>query len=130
MLRQNPEIRITIVAPLFNSKRKEISNRYKNICCFERAFEETDLLNKDFVIITTDKPEVNLAVRELAKSKEIKVNAADQPALCDFYLGSIINKGNLKIVISTNRKSSVPAKRMREYFTEVIPDNIEKIYRF
>ena len=125
LLRQNPEIRITIVAPLFNSKLKEISNQYKNISCFERAFEETDLLNKDFVIITTDKPEVNLAVRELAKSKGIKVNAADQPALCDFYLGSIINKGSLKIAISTNGKSPVLAKRMREYFTEVIPDNIE-----
>jgi siroheme synthase-like protein len=126
LLRQNPEIRITIVAPLFHSKLKGISNQYKNISCFERAFEETDLLNKDFVIITTDKPEVNLAVRELAKSKGIKVNAADQPALCDFYLGSIVNKGSLKIAISTNGKSPVLAKRMREYFTEVIPDNIEE----
>jgi hypothetical protein len=49
LLRQNPEIRITIVAPLFNSKLKEISNQNKNISCFERAFEETDLLNKPVV---------------------------------------------------------------------------------
>ena len=52
--------------------------------------------------------------------------AADQPALCDFYLGSIVNKGSLKIAISTNGKSPVLARRLREYFTEVIPDNIEE----
>jgi hypothetical protein len=126
LLRQNATIRITIVAVYFHPKLSEIISRHKNISFFERPFEEEDLKNKDFVIITTDKPEVNLAVRELAKSKGIKVNAADQPDLCDFYLGSIISKGNLKIAISTNGKSPVLAKRIREYFTEVIPDNIEE----
>jgi uncharacterized protein len=126
LLKQNPEINITIVAPLFHLKLREIIETHQNISFFERPFEVTDLIDKDFVIITTDSPEVNRTVRELARSKGIKVNAADQPALCDFYLGSIINKGSLKIAISTNGKSPVLAKRMREYFTEVIPDNIEE----
>jgi uncharacterized protein len=125
LLRQNPEINIIIVAPLFHPTLKEIISNNKNIIHFERPFEDDDLDNKDYVIITTDSPEINKYVRELAKSKKIKVNAADQPDLCDFYLGSIINKGSLKIAISTNGKSPVLAKRMREYFTEVIPDNIE-----
>lgn len=125
LLRQNSSIRLTIVATYFHPKLKVIISEHENISFFEKAFEENDLENKDFVIITTDKPEINLEVRELAKSKGIKVNAADQPDLCDFYLGSIVTKGNLKIAISTNGKSPVLAKRMREYFTEVIPDNIE-----
>ena len=33
------------------------------------------------------------------------INVADKPGLCDFYLGSIVKKGNLKIAISTNGKS-------------------------
>ena len=53
------------------------------------------------------------------------VNAADQPALCDFYLGSIVNKGSLKIAFSTNGKSPVLARRLREYFEQVIPDEID-----
>ena len=126
LLKQNPTIRITIVATYFHPKLTKIISQHENISFFERAFEENDLQNKDFVIITTDKPEINLEVRELAKSKGIKVNAADQPALCDFYLGSIITKGSLKIAISTNGKSPVLARRMREYFTEIIPDNIEE----
>jgi siroheme synthase (precorrin-2 oxidase/ferrochelatase) len=112
LLRQNPEIRITVVATYFHPKLVEIGSKHQNITFYERPFEEIDLLNKDFVIITTDKPEVNLAVRELAKSKGIKVNAADQPALCDFYLGSIVNKGSLKIAMSTNGLSlSTPERQ-------------------
>lgn len=126
LLRQNPAIRITIVGTIINPKLKEIIESYSNIDAFERPFQETDLENKDFVIIGTDSPKVNLEVRNLAKTKGIKVNAADQPALCDFYLGSIVNKGSLKIAISTNGKSPVLAKRMREYFTTVIPDDIDE----
>lgn len=126
LLRQNPAIRITIVGTIIIPKLKEIIGSYSNIDAFERPFQESDLEHKDFVIIGTDSPEVNLEVRNLAKAKGIKVNAADQPALCDFYLGSIVNKGSLKIAISTNGKSPVLAKRMREYFTVVIPDNIEE----
>lgn len=126
LLKQNPEINLILVATYFHSKLKEIIHQNDNISFYERAFQETDLENKDFVIIATDKPEVNRNVRELAKAKGIKVNAADQPDLCDFYLGSIVNKGNLKIAISTNGKSPVLAKRLREYFTEVIPDEIDE----
>lgn len=126
LLRQNPTIRITIVAPIFNPKLKEIIDSHSNIDAFKKPFDATDLENKDFVIIGTDNPAVNLEARNLAKAKGIKVNAADQPALCDFYLGSIVNKGSLKIAISTNGKSPVLAKRMREYFTTVIPDDIDE----
>ncbi|UGS24015.1 TSUP family transporter [Flavobacterium channae] len=126
LLRQNPDIKIRIVATYFHANLTEIGKKHSNITFLERPFEEQDLIGVDYVIIATDKPEVNLAIRELAKSKGIKVNAADQPALCDFYLGSIVNKGSLKIAISTNGKSPVLARRLREYFTEVIPDNIEE----
>ena len=126
LLKQNPKINIILVATYFHPKLKEIIHQNETISFYERAFEATDLENKDFVIIATDKPEVNRNVRELAKAIGIKVNAADQPDLCDFYLGSIVNKGNLKIAISTNGKSPVLAKRLREYFTEVIPDEIDE----
>ena len=125
LLQQNPKIRITIVATYFHPKLLEVGKQYSNVLLLEKAFEETDIDAKDFVIIATDVPILNAKIRELANGKGIKVNAADQPDLCDFYLGSIVNKGILKIAISTNGKSPVLAKRMREYFTEVIPDEIE-----
>jgi siroheme synthase-like protein len=126
LLKQNPQIKIMVVATYFQPKLVEIEKTFENVKLYERAFEEADLEAKDFVVIATDKPAVNLEVRLLAKAKGIKVNAADQPDLCDFYLGSIVNKGNLKIAISTNGKSPVLARRLREYFEETIPDEIDQ----
>ncbi|MEC4004568.1 TSUP family transporter [Flavobacterium sp. SUN052] len=126
LLKQNSEIKLTIVATYFHANLIALANNKSNITLVKRPFIDADLSQKDYIIIGTDNPELNREIRELAKTKGIKVNAADQPALCDFYLGSIINKGNLKIAISTNGKSPVLARRMREYFTDVIPDNIEE----
>ena len=55
------------------------------------------------------------------------VNVADKPELCDFYLSSIVKKGNLKIAISTNGKSPTIAKRLKEQINEMIPNEIENV---
>jgi siroheme synthase-like protein len=55
------------------------------------------------------------------------VNVADTPDLCDFYLSSIVQKGNMKIAISTNGKSPTVAKRIREVLSEMIPDEMEEV---
>src|SRR5699024_145576 len=69
----------------------------------------------------------NMIIHREAKAKKVLVNVADTPDLCDFYLGSIVKKGNLKIGISTNGKSPTMAKRLREVFTEVLPDEMENV---
>jgi precorrin-2 dehydrogenase/sirohydrochlorin ferrochelatase len=55
------------------------------------------------------------------------VNIADTPELCDFYLGGIVTKGNLKIAISTNGKSPTAAKRIRQLLEEVLPDELDEL---
>jgi precorrin-2 dehydrogenase/sirohydrochlorin ferrochelatase len=39
-------------------------------------------------------------------------------------MGGIVNKGHVKIAISTNGKSPTTAKRLRQFFEEVIPEDI------
>jgi precorrin-2 dehydrogenase/sirohydrochlorin ferrochelatase len=55
------------------------------------------------------------------------INVADTPELCDFYLGGVVTKGDLKIAISTNGKSPTLAKRIREMLEEAIPENINDL---
>jgi siroheme synthase-like protein len=55
------------------------------------------------------------------------VNAADKPDLCDFYLSSVVKKGNLKIAISTNGKSPTVAKRLKEIFNNLLPEEIDEV---
>jgi len=55
------------------------------------------------------------------------VNLADNPPYCDFYMGGIVTKGNVKIAISTNGKSPTMAKRLRQFFEDVIPADINEL---
>jgi len=59
-------------------------------------------------------------IKAIAKTKNILVNVDDTPDLCDFYLGSVVTKGDLKIGISTNGKSPTLSKRIREYMEEAL----------
>ena len=93
----------------------------------ERKFEENDLNGRDLVVLATDDKELHVNIRELAKSRHLLVNVADTPKLCDFYLGSIVKKGNLKIAISTNGKSPTVAKRLKQVLQEALPDEMDSL---
>ena len=62
-----------------------------------------------------------------AKAKGKLVNVADKPELCDFYLSSVVQKGSIKIAISTNGKSPTIAKRLKEVLGTIIPDEMENV---
>jgi uncharacterized membrane protein YfcA len=55
------------------------------------------------------------------------VNVADKPELCDFYLSSVVKKGNLKIAISTNGKSPTAAKRLKEVLNNSLPAELDDV---
>ena len=81
------------------------------------------------VIATTDIVAVNLKVYKDCKQKNILVNVADNPPYCDFYMGGIVTKGNVKIAISTNGKSPTTAKRLRQFFEDVLPENVDDLVK-
>ncbi len=93
----------------------------KNIRLINSRFRLRFLKNKNLVIATTDNPKVNERVYSLCRKKHILVNVADNPPLCDFYMGGIVTKGNLKIAISTNGKSPTLAKRLRQWLEAFLP---------
>jgi precorrin-2 dehydrogenase / sirohydrochlorin ferrochelatase len=127
LLKSSPGARITVVAEKISSEVNALAAQSKNIFLHERSFRIRDLQNKDIVILATDDKSLHERIRAQARKKRILVNVADTPDLCDFYLGSVVTKGNIKIGISTNGKSPTIAKRMREYFEEVLPDNTNQL---
>lgn len=92
-----------------------------------KVYDKSDLAGVNWVIAATDNPAINQAIYNDAKALGLLVNVADTPELCDFYLGGIVTKGNVKIAISTNGKSPTMAKRLRQYFEEVLPENINDL---
>jgi len=126
ILNNSPKAKVTIVADRFLNEVKELAANYPAINVFERKFEDSDLEGAELVILATDNQELHKYIRTLAKEKGILVNVADTPELCDFYLSSIVKKGNLKIAISTNGKSPTVAKRIKEVLNENIPEEIDE----
>jgi siroheme synthase-like protein len=133
-LKNSPTAKVTLVARTIHEPIKELAARHENVKLFERNFKLWDLWNKDLLILATDSRNLHETIRKFARTRNLLINVADTPDLCDFYLGSVVTKGNLKIGISTNGKSPTISKRMREYLEEALPeetndllDNMSKI---
>jgi uncharacterized protein len=127
LVSNSPETHITIVAPLIRDEVRDLAAQYPFIELAERKFEDTDLEGKDLVICATDNKDLHANIKYLANEKGILVNVADTPDLCDFYLGSIVQKGQLKIAISTNGKSPTAAKRIREVLNDALPGELDEV---
>lgn len=123
LLKNSPSANITIVADRIIDPVKALAKSSSKVILKERFFRRWDLWNRDLVILATDNKELHKRIRTLTRRKKILINVADTPDLCDFYLGSVVTKGHLKVGISTNGKSPTLAKRMREYFEEALPDD-------
>lgn len=127
VLGNSPETSIRLVAKEISSEVRALQSQYSNIKLYERAYHDDDFNDTDVAIIAVNDIELATQIRENAHQKNVLVNIADKPELCDFYLGSIVKKGSLKIAISTNGKSPTIAKRLRETFTETIPDEMDLV---
>lgn len=127
LLKSSPNAKVTLVAKVIKTEIKALAATHSNITLLERTFFNEDLTGMQMVIVATENHTTNLAIYHEAKSREILVNVADTPDLCDFYLGSIVNKGDLKIAISTNGKSPTIAKRLKEVLNEILPDEIDDL---
>lgn len=127
LLSNAPDAHVTLVGEKILSQIKTLAKDAPNVALAEKGFSSCDLYGKDLAIIATDDPATNLHIHDAAKAMRILVNVADTPDLCDFYLGSIVQKGNLKIAISTNGKSPTMAKRLRQMLSEIIPDEMEDV---
>jgi len=126
VLSNSPRAQVHLVAERIDANVYELIATSPTLTASERAFRVGDLEDVDLIILATNNPTFNNQIRELARTKHILLNVADKPSLCDFYLGSVVRKGNLKIGISTNGKSPTIAKRLKEFFDDLLPEEIDE----
>ena len=123
ILKSSPDANITVVATWVSQDVEELLEKYNTeIQLRIKPFEDGDIASFDIVIAATNIHEVNLDVHRAAKRQGKIVNVADTPALCDFYMGAIVTRGDLKLGISTNGKSPTFAKRFRQLLEDILPE--------
>ena len=129
MVSNSPGALITLVAPKINHGIFDIGKSANGVELIKRKFNEKDFEGKGIIILATNNYKLNRQIRNMARAKGILVNVADTPELCDFYLGSIVTKGDLKIAISTNGKSPTFSKRIRQFLEKSLPDETPQLLR-
>jgi uroporphyrin-III C-methyltransferase/precorrin-2 dehydrogenase/sirohydrochlorin ferrochelatase len=116
-------LRLRVVAPQAKREVRELANDGK-LEWVERAFEPPDLDGNYLVIAATDSPEVNAAVYRGAVERGILCNSVDDIPNCDFFFGSVVNRGELQIAISTAGESPAVAQRLRREIDAQLPEDL------
>jgi siroheme synthase-like protein len=126
VLSNSPQTKIKLISKTIDPEIETLAINH-SITLIKKDYEASDLDNTDLVIAAINDRVVSKQIYQDAKAKGILINVADTPDLCDFYLGSIVKKGNLKIAISTNGKSPTLAKRLKEMFAELLPEELDEL---
>ena len=126
LFKSSPNAQVEIVAKWFLPETEELARKH-GAKLTKGRYKRKYLKKRHFVIAATNDAKLNKRVYRDAKKRFLLANIADTPELCDFYMGGIVNKGHVKIAISTNGKSPTTAKRLRQFFEEVIPENVNEM---
>lgn len=126
LTKSSPDARITLVSPMLRESTLKVIQEF-DVQYLKDTYQPDHLRGMHIVIVATDSSEVNEEVYRDCRERGILVNVADNPPLCDFYMGGIVTKGHVKLAISTNGKSPTTAKRLREFFENILPDDISKM---
>lgn len=105
--------RVTVVSPTLTPRLAEWADAGE-IRHLAREYRTGDLEGQQVAFAATGEPGVSAAVAEEGRARGIWVNAADEPARCDFILPSVIRRGRLVVAVSTGGASPAAARAIRE----------------
>lgn len=117
----------TLIWPVFDEQTKaELADRAHFI---DRSPLAADFEDAALVFVAVDGP-ATARLADLAKAAGALVNVVDQPALCDFTIPSIIDRGRLTIAISTSGAGPVFGKALREKIEALAPARTDELLAF
>ena len=115
------EAAVTVVSPQLTALLADWS-QHEALEHVARVYQEGDMRGYHLVFVATDDGAVTAAVAREGRERGIWVNAADDPAYCDFILPAVVRRGTLSIAIATGGTSPALTRAIREelqeYFTE------------
>ena len=129
LLRNSPATAVTVVSLTFLPALRALAARHPRVQLRTGPYEDAYLLEADIVFAATDDPALHRRIVAAAHARHLLVNVADTPPLCDFYLSSVVQKGALKVAVSTNGQSPTVAKRLRAVLEDALPEELESVLK-
>ena len=115
--------RIRVIAPLAVDRIQQL-HAEGAIEWITRCYKHEDAPGCDLIIAATNDRAVNQSVYVEANRLSILCNTADDPPLCDFFFGSIVQRDALQIAISTAGQSPAVAQRLRREIDAQLPQDL------
>lgn len=113
------EASVTVVAPALNQELTALrdSGRIEHLA---REYRSGDMHGRALVMAAGDHRLANEGLQADARAVGVPLNAADDPANCDFILPAVVRQPPLTLAISTGGGSPAVARRIREELTDYL----------
>jgi len=115
LLRAGANVRV--VAPRATTRIRALA-RAKRVRWEARRFRASDLTGVFMAVAATSSATLHDEIYKRARRRGILCNVVDDPPNCDFYYGSVVQRGSLQIAISTSGHSPALAQRIRKQLEE------------
>jgi precorrin-2 dehydrogenase/sirohydrochlorin ferrochelatase len=111
---------VTIISPALTTELERLASAGQ-VRHVARPYRAGDLTGHRLALVATDDGAVNAAVAQEGRERGVWVNAADDPAHCDFLLPSILRRGDLVVAVSTSGTAPGLARAIREELEASVP---------
>ena len=121
---------VEVLARNFSHNVEQLINK-KKLKKIKKSLDISSLSsNYSLIIAATDNKQINKKLFNFAKKNNILINVVDQPELCTCTFGSIVERGDLVIAISTGGSAPVFARNLREKFETLLPQSTKQLIDF
>lgn len=108
----------------FEVVAERLHEGFGELACVKRLkpFEAADILGFDTVIDATGNRGVREALLVLKEKRPFLLNVVDVPEHCDFYFSSLIQRGLIKVAVSSDGASPTMTQVIRNEIDAMLPE--------
>lgn len=120
---------VTVISPEFSTGFQSLLNSYQEMQMIQRSYQPGDLAGAFVVIAATDNPPVNQSVWQEALQRGCLINVVDDPEHSNFILPAVVQRGEVKIAVTTGGASPALARRLRERLESLLGQEYSDLAR-
>ncbi|AKP27499.1 Siroheme synthase [Leptospira interrogans serovar Manilae] len=121
--------KITLVTLETCKEVAQILEKHPEIKVEYRSVEFTDLQGRALVFSATNDTDLNRRLSDYAHSWKIWINCSDDPTNCDFYSAAVLDRGPIRVAISTEGNFAGISGVVKTTLEELIPDEHEEEFK-
>ncbi|TGK16333.1 precorrin-2 dehydrogenase/sirohydrochlorin ferrochelatase family protein [Leptospira kmetyi] len=117
--------KITLISLEVCGQVARILEKHPEIKVEYRSVEFSDLQGRALVFSATNDSDLNRRLSDYAHSWKIWINCADDPSNCDFYSAAVLDRGPIRVAISTEGSFAGLSGIVKTTLEELIPNEHE-----